>query len=100
MRPGVRLRSAVCDVEVIVVRASAAELDLRCGGQEMQPLDGAHPRAGESAAGFDAGTQLGKRYVDSGGLIELLCTKPGPSSLSVGDQLMTIKEAKPLPSSD
>ena len=100
IRPGVRLRSAVCDIEVIVVRAGVPELDLRCGGQEMQPLDGAHPQAGGPAAGFDAGTQLGKRYVDAEGLVELLCTKPGPSSLSVGDQLMTIKEAKPLPSSD
>ncbi|HEX4661874.1 MAG TPA: hypothetical protein VH307_31145 [Streptosporangiaceae bacterium] len=100
MRPGVRLRSAVCDVEVIVVRASVPELDLRCGGQQMQPVDRAHPRAGGPMAGFDAGTQLGKRYVDPGGLIELLCTKSGPSSLSVGDQPMTIKDAKPLPASD
>jgi hypothetical protein len=100
MRPGVRLRSAVCDVEVIVVRASVPEVDLRCGGQEMRPLDGAHPGGGGPAAGFDAGTQLGKRYVDADGLIELLCTKSGPSSLSVGDQLMMVKEAKPLPSSD
>lgn len=100
MRPGVRLRSAVCDVEVIVVRAGTAEVDLRCGGLQMQPLDAAHPRTGGPAAGFDAGVQMGKRYVDSGGLLELLCTKSGPSSLSVGDQLMTIKEAKPLPSSD
>ncbi len=68
MRPGVRLRSAVCDVEVIVVRAGAPE--------------------------------LGKRYVDADGSVELLCTKPGPSSLSVGEQLMTLKEAKPLPASD
>jgi hypothetical protein len=100
IRPGVRLRSAVCDVEVIVVRASVPELDLRCGGQQMRPVDGSQPRDGGPEAGFDAGTQLGKRYVDPDGLIELLCTKSGPSSLSVGDQLLTIKEAKPLPASD
>jgi hypothetical protein len=99
-RPGVRLRSAVCDAEVIVVRASVPELDLRCGGQQMQPLGDAGPRDGGPAAGFDAGTLLGKRYVDADGLIELLCTRPGQSSLSVGEQLMTVKEAKPLPSSD
>ena len=100
MRPGVRLRSAVCDVEVMVVRAGAPELDLRCGGQQMRPMDDARPRARGPAAGFDAGTQLGKRYVDADGRVELLCTKPGPSSLSVGERLMTVKEAKPLPASD
>ncbi|HEX4661618.1 MAG TPA: hypothetical protein VH307_29840 [Streptosporangiaceae bacterium] len=82
------------------MRASVADLDLRCGGQQMQPLDGAYPGGARPAAGFDAGTQLGKCYADSDGRIELLCTRPGPSSLSVGDQLMTIKDAKPLPSSD
>jgi hypothetical protein len=100
MRPGVRLRSAVCDVEVIVVRASAPELDLRCGGHQMQPVGSVHPGAGGPMAGFGGGTQLGKRYVDPDGMIELLCTKSGPSSLSVGDQPMTVKEAKPLPASD
>ena len=46
------------------------------------------------------GTQIGKRYVDEGGTLELLCTKPGEGSLALGDQLLSLKEAKPLPSSD
>ena len=50
--------------------------------------------------GFDGGTQLGKRYTDETGGLELLCTKGGPSSLSVGDVVLQIKDAKPLPSSD
>jgi hypothetical protein len=87
-------------VEVIVVRAGAPEVDLRCGGQEMLPMTDTSPRSGGPAAGFDVGTQLGKRYEDGDGRIELLCTKPGASSLSVGEQLMTLKEAKPLPASD
>ena len=46
------------------------------------------------------GTALGKRYVNASGDVELLCTKPGEGSLGVGGALLTLKEAKPLPSSD
>ena len=38
--------------------------------------------------------------LDEGGSLELLCTKPGEGSLALGDQLLSLKEAKPLPSSD
>jgi len=30
----------------------------------------------------------------------VLCTKPGDGSLSVGDEPLQVKEAKPLPASD
>ena len=46
------------------------------------------------------GVALGKRYVNKSGDLELLCTKPGEGSLSVGGAPLTLKEAKPLPSSD
>ena len=46
------------------------------------------------------GTQIGKRYVDEAGTLELLCTKPGEGSLAVGGTALQIKGAKPLPSSD
>jgi hypothetical protein len=42
---------------------------------------------------------MGKRYVDDAGA-EVLVTKAGAGSLSVGSTPMTIKEAKPLPASD
>ena len=32
--------------------------------------------------------------------VELLCSKPGAGALSIGDELIPLKEAKPLPSSD
>ena len=51
-------------------------------------------------AGFDGGLLIGKRYVDASGDLEVLCTKAGASSLSVGDQVLDTKDAKPLPSSD
>jgi hypothetical protein len=42
---------------------------------------------------------MGKRYVD-GSDAEVLVTKAGAGSLSVGTTVLVIKEAKPLPASD
>jgi hypothetical protein len=102
IKPGMRFRSAVCSVEVIIITAPPAELDLRCGGAQMLPIAQAGGGADNKPPkpGFGGGTQLGKRYIYEAGSLELLCTKPGPSSLSVGEVLLDVKEAKPLPSSD
>ena len=100
IKPGTRLRSSVCDTEVIVVKAGAAEVDLRCGGHAMLPAGAERPADQASEPGFDGGTLLGKRYTDDSGTLELLCTKAGTSSLSIGDTVLQVKEAKPLPSSD
>jgi hypothetical protein len=43
---------------------------------------------------------MGKRYADDDLGLEVLCTKPGPGSLSVGDTPLPVKGAKPLPASD
>jgi hypothetical protein len=45
------------------------------------------------------GTVTGKRYVYEDGA-EVLATKAGAGSLSVGAKALTLKEAKPLPASD
>jgi hypothetical protein len=84
----------------MVIAAPAADLDVRCGGAPMighaeQPTSGAS--LDPAAAG---GTALGKRYINGAGDLELLCTKPGKGALSVGNQPLVLKEAKPLPSSD
>ncbi len=100
IKPGSRFRSSVCDVEVIVIKAGSAEVDLRCGGHEMLPAGTDQPAGQSAEPGFDGGTQLGKRYTDEKGTLELLCTKGGSSSLSVGDTVLQVKDAKPLPSSD
>ena len=99
LKAGVRLRSAVDEVEVIVVKGQG-DVDLRCGGHPMAPAGDQAPGGAGAEAGFDKGTLLGKRYVDESGDLEVLCTKAGASSLSVGDEPLEIKEAKPLPSSD
>jgi hypothetical protein len=100
IKPGARFRSSVCDVEVIVIKAPSSEIDLRCGGHEMLAVGVERPEGQAPEPGFDSGTQLGKRYTDETSGLELLCTKGGPSSLSVGEVVLSIKDAKPLPSSD
>jgi hypothetical protein len=99
LEAGMRLSSAVCDTEVIVVRPPAEPVDLRCGGAPMGPVGGEH--SGSPAAPHDTGTLVGKRYVLEGDdSLEVLCTKAGAGSLSVGTTPMVQKGAKPLPSSD
>src|SRR5260370_5669880 len=80
LTPGSRLRSAVCDTEVIAVRAPAEDLDLRCGGQPMVPLGEGPPAGGALEAAFADGTALGKRHTDGTGDLAVLCTEPGSGS--------------------
>jgi hypothetical protein len=62
---------------------------------------GAEPQSGATIAeAAAAGTQIGKRYVNAAGDLELLCTKPGRGSLGAQGALLGLKAAKPLPSSD
>lgn len=100
LKPGARLRSAVDDVEVVVVKAPEGSIDLCCGGHPMVAI-GDDPQGNrEALTGFDSGTAVGKRYADADGHLELLCTKAGSSSLSIGDVPLELKGAKPLPSTD
>jgi len=100
LKSGTRLRSAVCTTEVMVVAApKELVVELCCGGQPMVDL-GAEPAGSTPTAAFSSGTQLGKRYVNEAGTLEVLCTKPGAGSLSADGVALKIKGAKPLPSSD
>ncbi len=99
LKPGTRLRSAVCDTQVMVVAAPDAETEVTCGGHPLIALD-AEPLAGATLSGDGDGTQVGKRYVNEAGDLELLCTKPGEGSLAADGQALGLKGAKPLPSSD
>lgn len=96
MKPGVKLKSTVCDTEVMVIRA--ADVPVECGGAPMSEQTPA--QRGAINPDFAQGTKIGKRYVDAAGKIELLCVKPGKGSLSTGGVALLIKDAKPLPSSD
>jgi hypothetical protein len=99
LKVGTRIQSAVCSTEVMIIQAPAGDVDVRCGGAPMLALGQPKP-GGAVAAAASGGTQIGKRYVNAEGTVELLCTKPGPGSLAVGDAPLVLKEAKPLPSSD
>jgi hypothetical protein len=98
VKNGTRLQSQVDDTQVIVVKTADSLDDLRCGGTAMIALD-AEKAAAEVDPKFADGTVMGKRYVDDAGA-ELLVTKAGQGTLSVGDTPLTLKEAKPLPASD
>lgn len=99
-KAGARLKSAVCETQIMVLRVPSIELDLRCGGAEMVAMD-ASPLAGAALdVDFSAGTLTGKRYVDAAETMEFLCTKGGAGGLSLGATLLEIKQAKALPSSD
>ncbi len=100
VKVGSRMRSAVCATEVMVVAAPDGDVEIHCGGAPMIDL-GAQPPADVSIDPEQkTGTNLGKRYVNESGDLEILCTKPGEGSLSVGGAALSIKGAKPLPSSD
>ena len=98
LKPGSRFTSSVCTTQVIVVKG-AGEVDLRCGGAPMLAA-GAATDGGLPAEGASGGTLMGKRYVDPDETVEELCTQPGDGSLGVGDALLGLKGARPLPASD
>lgn len=97
LKPGLRLKSAVCEAEVMVIRAATGN-ELTCGGEALveQALE---QKVGANEAHMH-GCVIGKRYVNEAQSIELLCIKSGEGSLYYnGDELMT-KDTKKLPSSD
>jgi hypothetical protein len=96
MKPGTKLKSTVCDTEVMVIRGSGVVVE--CGGAPM--AEDRPAERGTLKAGFTHGTQIGKRYVDAAGTLELLCVKHGQGSLSIGAVPLQLKDAKPLPASD
>jgi hypothetical protein len=96
MKPGTKLKSAVCDTEVMVVRAADAIIE--CGGLPMSEERPAERKPVNAA--FAEGTKIGKRYVNGAGTVELLCVRAGQGSLSIAGEALKIKDAKPLPASD
>ncbi len=94
---GKRLKSTVCNTEIMVIAAPGGEVDLTCGGAPMSAEGG---NGGTVAADFADGTTLGKRYTDEEGGLEVLCVKPGDGSLAVGGVALKLKDAKKLPKTD
>ena len=100
LKPGARLFSAVCTTEMIAVKAPPGEVDVTIGGVAPVGSVAGRDGSGSVADGHGGGAAMGKRYVDQDKTIELLCTKPGDGLPALNGQLLALKEAKALPSSD
>jgi hypothetical protein len=99
IKNGTRLQSQVCDTQVIVVRSAESLDDLYAGGAPMVPVGTDATEGLTINTDLAGGTLMGKRYVDDTGA-EVLVTKAGAGTLSIGTTPLDIKEAKPLPASD
>lgn len=100
LRAGQKLRSAVCEAQVVVVKAPATDVEIGCGGAPMLTDDQEPDASAVLDASLGDPPLLGKRYADEELGLEVLCTKPGEGALTVDGQPLLIKGAKPLPSSD
>ncbi|SER17856.1 hypothetical protein SAMN04488038_11850 [Solimonas aquatica] len=98
LKAGSRFKSAVCDTQVMLVKAPAGEHVLSCGGVEM--IAPTATGGGTPAPEFAGGTMIGKRYVNADESLEVLCTKGGAGSLALNGEALQVKQAKQLPSSD
>lgn len=95
LKPGLKLTSAACSAQVIVIRAPAVPVTITCCGQPLVTEGEPRPAAGEPDA-----VLIGKRYTDEPSGLELLCTRSGAGPLAADGRELTVKAAKPLPSSD
>jgi hypothetical protein len=100
LRPGQKLHSAVCDAQVVVVRAPSDEVELACGGAPLLADGEEAPASAALDASLGDGPLIGKRYADEELGLELLCTRAGTGALTVNGVVLQVKGAKPLPASD
>jgi hypothetical protein len=105
MKPGLRLKSAVCSTEIMIIRsppcdACVAPANICCGGVEMLALTEQSAPGARLDPTQPHGSLIGKRYVDAQDRVEVLCTQSGAGSLTLDGVLMVLKQAKALPSSD
>jgi hypothetical protein len=100
LKPGSRWRSAVCDAEVVVVRAPAAPAALGIGGAGVLPAGAGRPAGAKPDEALACGTVLGKRYADEATGLEVLCTKAGTGTITVDGRQATVMMPRRLPASD
>ena len=99
LKTGGRLKSCVCDGEVMVVSAPDEDIEITCGGVAMTDPASAS-KSGEVHADHAVGIAIGKRYVSESGDVELLCVKAGDGGLAVNGNLLLQKDTKKLPKTD
>jgi hypothetical protein len=99
LKTGARLKSTVCDAEVMVISAPDDSATLSCGGAPM--VDAASDaEKGSIDEEHKLGVQIGKRYIDADATVEVLCIKPGEGSLALDGDTLLLKDTKKLPKSD
>ena len=99
LKTGARLKSCVCDGEVMVVSAPDSDVEITCGGVPMADPASAE-QTGDVHPDHAVGIAIGKRYVSEAGDVELLCVKAGNGGLAVGGNLLLQKDTKKLPKTD
>lgn len=97
-KPGIKLSSAVCATQIMVLRAPKEAIEISCGGAVMMQTN--EIGDGELDPEHAGGTLAGKRYVDTEETMEFLCTRAGEGSLVVNGKALIVKQPKALPSSD
>ncbi len=95
LKPGTRLKSAVCDAEFMIIKAGDGD-ELACGGEAVSDSE----ERVEGNADKMNGCVIGKRYINAEETIEVLCVKSGEGSLYCNDEELMTKDTKKLPSSD
>ena len=98
LKTGARLKSAVCDGEIMVVTTPGGDIDLTCGGASMVSSGDVERVA--INADHAVGIVIGKRYITEDEGLEVLCVKAGEGSLAVGGTLLLQKDTKKLPKTD
>ncbi|HEY6480508.1 MAG TPA: hypothetical protein VIZ00_10790 [Streptosporangiaceae bacterium] len=100
LRAGLQLESVVSPARVIVIRAQKDDVEVCCGGSAMVTVTGTTANVTSPSASEGGGPVLGKRYAHEELGLEFLCTRAGAGELTVNGEPLTLKEPKPLPSSD
>ena len=100
LKAGARLKSAVCETQIMVLRVPSVALEIGCGGHPMLTMQETAPTGLALDEAFAEPSLTGKRYVDAGETMEFLCTKGGAGARSVNGVRLAVKQAKALPSSD
>lgn len=98
LKSGARLKSAVCDGEVMIVKAPGGDLELTCGGVAMATSAPAERQAVHPD--HAVGIRIGKRYITEDGELEVLCVKAGDGALAANGQLLLQKDTRQLPKTD
>lgn len=100
LKMGARLKSVVCEGEIMVVMAPETEIAMTCGGVAMVDAAESVTPSGDVHPDHSVGVAMGKRYIDEAETLEVLCVKSGDGSLAANGALLLQKDTKKLPKTD